>query len=431
MTKNILIFPAGTEIGLEIFNSLKYEKNVKIHGAGEYVSNPAIFIFNKYHVIPPISDPSWLALLNELCEKLRIDCIYPAHDDVILALSRNVHKLNATLITSSPSTCEVTRFKSKTYKHLRDVVRVPKIYESINQVTNFPVFIKPDCGQGSMGVAKINDFKQLMAALHSVESPIITEYLPGEEFTVDCFSDGHRGLLYASARTRKRTRNGISVHTDLVKLPEAFTMASKISASLSMRGAWFFQIKRADDGEFVLLEVAPRIAGSMAANRVTGVNFPLLSIYERDGIHVNVNAMSMNIEMDRALSNRYRHTIEYDTVYIDLDDTLLIGDKVNLIAVKLLFMSINSGKYIVLVTRHKGDIRSTLATYRLSSLFDEVIFVDSNEKKSTYITRNKAIFIDDSYAERMDVSINCMIPTFDCSMIEMLTEQAEFLNEEN
>jgi len=33
---------------------------------------------------------------------------------------------------------------------------------------------------------------------------------------------------------------------------------------------------------------------------------------------------------------------------------------------------------------------------------------------------NKSIFIDDSFSERLDVSKNCNIPTFDCSMIEVL-----------
>ena len=39
------------------------------------------------------------------------------------------------------------------------------------------------------------------------------EYLPGRELTVDCFSDRERGVLFARARPRERTRAGISMAT--------------------------------------------------------------------------------------------------------------------------------------------------------------------------------------------------------------------------
>ena len=53
----------------------------------------------------------------------------------------------------------------------------------------------------------------LDAAITHLNAPIVCEYLPGEEYTVDCFSDREHGLLFAGARVRRRTRNGISVNT--------------------------------------------------------------------------------------------------------------------------------------------------------------------------------------------------------------------------
>ena len=95
---------------------------------------------------------------------------------------------------------------------------------------------------------------------------------------------------------------------------------------------------------------------------------------------------------------------------------------------KLLFQCINNGKKIVLLSRHLSDLDQTLASHRLSGLFDEIIHLREGEKKSSNIKPSDAIFVDDSFAERMDVSEHCNIPTFDCSMIELLTEQAESLN---
>lgn len=428
MKKNVLVFPAGTEIGLEIFHSLEHCKEVSLYGAGQDISNPARFIYPAYHTLPAISEPAWLEELIKLCLLLHIDFIFPAYDDVIVALSRVAEKIPAQVISSPPRTCEITRSKAETYRVLDGVVRVPHLYASAEDIDRYPVFVKPDRGQGSLGIAKCANEGELVAALRVVHDPIICEYLPGEEFTIDCFSDRDKGVLFAGARSRRRTRNGISVNTLTQTLPEATEMAQRIGRELELRGAWFFQLKRAKNGQLVLLEVAPRIAGAMSAHRVMGINFPLLSIFEEERLPLSVRPLEGVIELDRALGNRYCHSIKFDTVYIDLDDTLLTNGRVNIPAMKLLYQSINDGKRIVLLTRHQGELDKTLSKHRLASLFDEIIYLSGTEKKSSRIVGRASIFVDDSFAERMDVAEVCGIPTFDCSMIELLTEQAEFLN---
>ncbi len=83
---------------------------------------------------------------------------------------------------------------------------------------------------------------------------------------------------------------------------------------------------------------------------------------------------------------------------------------------------------MILLTRHQGDLTSTLQKYRLTSIFDEVIHIRDGTPKSAHIMRSGAIFIDDSFTERAEVARVCGIPTFDASMLEMLIEQAEPLN---
>jgi hypothetical protein len=429
MTRRVLVFPAGTEVGLEIFYALKDCKEVSIFGAGQDVSNPARFNYPAYYILPSIHEPEWVDALIGLCRSLCIDYIFPAYDDVIIALSREANRLPAKVISSPSRTCEITRSKSETYRTLSGNIRVPHLFASSEVVYSYPVLVKPDRGQGSFGIARVDNEEELIRASQAISDPIICEYLPGEEYTVDCFSDREKGVLFAGARSRRRTRNGISVNTLTEALPEAIAMAKLIGRELGLRGAWFFQLKRAQDGQLALLEVAPRIAGAMAVHRVSGINFPLLSIFEEERLPISVRPIDGIIELDRALGNRYRHSIRFSTLYIDLDDTLLVNGRVNILAMKLLFQCINNGNKIVLLTRHRSDLDQTLARYRLSGLFDEIIHLGETEKKSSHIKQDDAIFVDDSFAERMDVSEHCNIPTFDCSMIELLTEQAEPLME--
>lgn len=417
--RNVLVFPAGTEVGLEIHQALQHCKEVTLFGAGQPISSHAPFVFQRYYSLPNISDPGWLEALVDLCKCLCIDYIFPAYDDVIVALTKHRDVIPSVILSATDEVCRITRSKSRTYDFLRAVVKVPHLYSPC-EAKQFPLFVKPDRGQGSQGARLVHDADELEAASSSVEDPIICELLPGEEYTVDCFSDRDHGVLFCGARVRLRMRNGIAVHTRSLKIKGVDEIASRIHNALGMRGAWFFQLKRAADGELTLLEVAPRIAGSMSTHRVQGVNFPLLTIFEHERLALKLIPLHFSVELDRALHNRYRLDIHYDALYIDLDDTLLIRDRVNLDALQLVFSCINRGVSVTLITRHVGDLTATLRKHRLSGLFDEVIQLDRTQRKSDFIHRHNAVFVDDSFTERLDVYSLRGIPTFDCSMIDAL-----------
>lgn len=166
--------------------------------------------------------------------------------------------------------------------------------------------------------------------------------------------------------------------------------------------------------------MAPRIAGSMSAHRVQGINFPLLTIFEHERINLQIMTLPVRVELDRALCNRYLLNIHYEALYIDLDDTLLLRDEVNISALQLIFSCINRKISVSLITRHDGDLEATLRKHRLIGLFDEVIHLDRAQRKSDFIIKKNAIFVDDSFSERQDVQQRCCIPTFDCSMLDAL-----------
>lgn len=415
----VLVFPAGTEIGLEIHEALRTCKEVILFGASQPISNHAQFVYERYYELPSIHEPGWLPALNAICQRHQIEYIFPAYDDVIIALSDHLSQVSAVVLSPPKDVCHITRVKSLTYRKLGSVVRVPKTF-SVATAREYPLLVKPDDGQGSTGITLVHDRAQLSLALASVKNPIICEYLPGEEYTVDCFSDRERGVLFAEARVRQRTRNGIAVHTRTVDLPEARHIARRIQSVLPLRGAWFFQLKRACDGELALLEVAPRIAGSMSAHRVQGVNFPLLTIFEHERLPLDIAPNPMPVEMSRSLSNRYKINFAFNSLYVDLDDTLVVDGKVNLALVNLVFQCVNDSKPVILVTRHNGDLPNILKRHKLSGLFERVVHLRAGEPKSACVTEPDAVFVDDSFSERLEVARNCGIPTFDCSMIDLL-----------
>ena len=363
---------------------------------------------------------NWVDELAALCGRLEIDYIFPAFDDVIVALSIHSDRIPATILTSPLNACLITRSKRATYTALQQIVRVPKCFEDLASVTRYPVIVKPDRGQGSQGVVLVQTPTELKEAVHALSDALICEYLPGEEFTVDCFSDREHGLIFAGARLRKRMRNGIAVNTTTVDIDGVNAMATRIHDTLRMQGAWFFQVKRAADEELTLLEIAPRVAGSMSAHRVQGINFPLLAIYEHERMPIRLLRHVGSIEMDRALRNRFKHTLKFSALYIDLDDTLVLHGRVNLDAVSLIYKCINNEIPVKLLTRHAGNLDVTLKKYRLSGLFDEISHLQANDRKFSFIKESDAILLDDSFSERWEAHHQLGVETFDCSMIELL-----------
>jgi hypothetical protein len=420
----VLVLPGGTEIGLEVRRSLADLKEIALAGAGAPADRHGPFAYRRWATVPSVTEPGWQDELNAVIERFAIDFVFPGHDDALLALAENADAIGARIVTSPPGTCRLTRSKRATYAALAAVVPVPQVFADPADVAaaDFPVFVKPDAAQGSQGAMRVHDAGELERAVAG-GSDLIMEYLPGEELTVDCFSDRERGLLFARGRPRLRTRAGISMSSRTVaEDPVVRELAEAIDDRLDLHGSWFFQLREDAGGRLRLLEVAPRAAGTSAVHRVTGVNFALLSIYEQLRVAVDISPNPADVELDRALVNRYRHALRYSAVYVDLDDTLIVRDAVNTSLVAFLYQCLNAGRPLVLLTRHQGDLEQTLGRFRLHGLWDRVVHVAEDEAKADFITEPDAILIDDSFRERADAHARRGIATFDASMLELLLD---------
>lgn len=423
---NVLIFPGGSEIGLEINNALKYSKLVNVFG-GTSVGDHSEYVYpNLISNIPYFTEPDFLTTLNSIIDEYNIDYLYPALDSVQMYLTEHEDEIKAKVITSPLQTVQVCRSKSKTYEYFSEYDFVPKTFPEIEDIHKYPVFVKPSVGAGSIDAMKVDSEEELIAVTRCKETDIvICEYLPGREFTIDCFTDKNGDLRVVKTRDRSRIKAGISVRSQTYDTsPRIYEIATIINSKLTFNGAWFFQLKETHDGDYRLLEISARIPGTMGLSRNRGINFPLLTLYNHLKYDISIIDNGYDIQVDRAFISRYRVPIEYQTIYLDLDDTLILpNNTVNTFLMMFLYQSVNKGKKIILLSKNAGDIRKKLENHRIPiSLFDDIIQISSDEKKSDYITDQNAIFIDDSFSERKDVFVNARIPVFDLDMIESLID---------
>lgn len=423
MKKNILVFPCGSEIGLDIYSSVCYSTYFHLIGASS-VDDHGRFVYDDYiSDIPYVTSPDFIPVMARIVQERNIEAIYPAMDLVITILKEHEKELGCRVISSSLETTRICLSKELTYQRLSGAVKIPTIYEPNNIPQGvFPVFAKPKIGYGAKGTKKLYTQEEVDSFIKDKDNLLILEYLPGEEYTVDCFTDKEGHLLYSAARKRNRVKDGISVNTFFVEDQLEFNeIAEAINSKLSFRGAWFYQVKRDVNGKLCLLEIASRLGGSSLLSRAIGVNFALLSLFDAFGHPVTVFTNNYHVELDRALENRYKTNIEFDSVYCDYDDCLILNKtSINIEVVKFLYKCINQKKKIILLSKHDGDLLQELKTFRLDHLFDEVLHIEKGADKADYIETSKPIFIDDSNAERLNIRSRLHIPVFSPDMIDVL-----------
>jgi hypothetical protein len=417
---NILVFPCGSEIALELFNSLKYQKDINLIGLSS-VSDHGQYVFKNYiDGCPFISENSFIDFIKKTVIDYKIDFIYPCLDLAIEKLKKHESELGCTVISCPYSTTEIFLSKRKTYEYFKKLLRVPDILKK-EDINTYPVFSKPEIGSSSRGTVKIENKDDLLYWTKKYPNNMLLEYLPGEEYTVDCFTTKNRKLKFIGPRKRARVSNGISVGTTTFYDLELEKIANIINDNIEINGAWFFQVKKDKNNSYKLLEIASRFAGSSSLNRILGVNFGYLNVinYIYDDIEIINN--NINISIDRSLNIKAKLDLNFKSVYVDFDDTLIINDKVNETLIKFLYNCINNKKRIYLITKHKYDVYDTLKNYKINSeIFNSIIKLNQYDLKSNYIVDEKPIFIDDSFSERKEVYNKLKIPVFAPDCIEAL-----------
>ena len=421
--KNILVFPCGSEVALEIHSALKFSTHFKLVGASSVLDHGR-YVFEDYiGDLPFHNQPDFLQRVKNIVIERDIAGIIPAMDSVLATLKKHEAFLGCRIISPPLAATKICLSKKKTYTELNELMPVPAWSDLIEPNAEYPLFVKPDIGYGSRNTFVARNRDMVDINLDGERGNFLfCEYLPGDEFTIDCFSNRHGALQFAGVRRRIRISNGISVNTqeDSTYQDVFHGYAKVIHKALNMRGAWFFQMKEDKHGKPKLLEVSARLAGSSSLFRSKGVNLPLLALFDAFDMDVNVEENNYEPVLDRALASRYILPVKYSTIYIDYDDCILLGDVLNHEAISFLFHAIDKGKKIVLISRHVGDLFESLRNKRILHLFDEIVHLTNEEIKSSRITDMDSIFIDDSFSERAEVKKALGIPTFSPDMIEAL-----------
>ena len=121
---------------------------------------------------------------------------------------------------------------------------------------------------------------------------LVSEYLPGEEYSVDCLAKNGETILWFRVH-RKKMINGISVEGEFIKEESIIGYCKQIIHELQLHGNIGIQVKRSAAGKFLLLEINPRVQGTISAALGAGVNLPVLAIKQELGLPITEDELQV------------------------------------------------------------------------------------------------------------------------------------------
>ncbi len=246
---------------------------------------PALYLADKHYIVPLIKDDNYLSVILDICKNEKIDAITTFIDPEIEILAKNRDKFEALgveVLAPYENTAKLCFDKFEMFKYL--------ISKGINTVLtfgdvesfdiarkegkiDFPVFVKPRTGSGSVGARKVDDHNTLVKLFEQDPTLIVQELMNGLDLDSDVYVDtiSHKPV---SIFTKKKieTKIGGANKTISFKDPKLFEFVKEIIKHFEFNGPididFFYK-----DGEYYMSEVNPRFGGAYLHAYGAGVDF--------------------------------------------------------------------------------------------------------------------------------------------------------------
>lgn len=314
----VLITGAGAPGAAGIIECLSKSKQLDIWCCDANADASGKHLLKNFFKIPAASDKNFVSELFKKAKLHKIDVILPLVTRELLLFARNKKKFEAIgikVICSDENALEIANNKALLYQFLLSKNILVPDFVVVNSVSEFQravkklgypakkITFKPAVSNGSRGFRVIDDkankahllwnekpnntyitYKEINDILRQ-EMPddlLVSEYLPGEEYSVDCLAN-HGQCLLAIPRLRSKILNGISVGGEFVNNKEIVAYSRQIIEAIGLHGNIGIQVKRAADGRFKILEINPRVQGTIVTNLAAGANLPLMAVQQELG----------------------------------------------------------------------------------------------------------------------------------------------------
>ena len=266
-------------------------------------------------------EKSFEALKSEL-EKYHYDMVIPMNDDIAIQLSKHKKELSqyTTPIVEDWERFQFACDKLKTMQVcMENDIPCPKTFTSLDDFltsessVSYPIVVKPRTGQSAVGF-HISDTKEDVVDYYKKAEQkygpmLIQEYIPQTDIQYKCemYVDRDETLKAACIFAKNRwypVDGGSSTLNTTVDRPDIMATCAKLLEKIGWKGyADVDLIQDPRDNVAKVMEINPRITGSVKICYAAGVNFSKLILQDFKGEPVD-EAFNTNY----GVQLRYMHT---------------------------------------------------------------------------------------------------------------------------
>jgi carbamoyl-phosphate synthase large subunit len=309
----VMVTGAGGPAAISVLKSLGADPTVSLvaadmdpWAAGLYLVPP-----EARTLVPAGLDPGFVEATLARCIAMRIDVLIPTVDSELRPLGQaraDFARAGVELLLAPDQALDVTLDKLALAERCAGTVRVPRT-ERLDQVTDFaswtyPVIIKPRTGSGSRGISLVESSADL-AGLDPSADILVQEYLPGEEYSVDVLADVDGHVVASVPRVRERVDSGVSVAGRTLHDGELERMGAATAAAAGLTYIANVQFRRDRAGRPALLEVNPRVPGTLPLTVASGVDMPRMALDSLRGRALPDHADFREVSMVRYLEELF------------------------------------------------------------------------------------------------------------------------------
>jgi carbamoyl-phosphate synthase large subunit len=291
---NILITAASRRVALirafgQALKRLGLKGNVVTTDLNNF--SPGIYFGTKHYIVPLTTDPDYISIIKSICFRERIHLLIPTIDDELPLFGRHredFEGMGICVAVSSEQTGLICNDKHASACFLRrrgiSFARTWLPSELDFENLQYPLFLKPRNGRGSVGAFQVKNQHELEFFLKYVQDPVVQEFLDGREFTIDILADFRGNIISVVPRERLVIRAGVSDRGQTFNHAGMIDLAMHTAKALDIRGPANIQAKL--HGEVAtIFEVNPRFSGGILLTIAAGADFPKWLIEMSCGKH--------------------------------------------------------------------------------------------------------------------------------------------------
>ncbi len=294
--------------------------DIKEDSVGKYLSD-------EFYVVPAPEDDNYINIIKKIAEKTKTRIILPQTTREIIILSQHKEdfkNIGIDVIVSDYDKLLIANDKFSLLEKAKEInIPYPKYY-LVNSQSSFmeaikklgypqdKVVVKPRVSNGMRGLRIITnekwnvrrfldekpegieiDVNTFVRIFNGDEWPelLVTEYLPGEEYTVDVFRDEKNIIVIP--RLRKSIRSGITFEAQVEFREDLINFSNKLSKALDLNYCFGFQFKLSKEGIPKILESNPRVQGSMVVSTFAGFNMIYYSVKKALGFEIDLSNINL------------------------------------------------------------------------------------------------------------------------------------------